>query len=158
MITNKTENLVHTFFCVCFMAFVMTAYNTFLNQGFSVGTLKESWLRFPFTFLAAFVLEYFIVGRHGMKLAFKLHQQYHTPFQKRAMTSLVIVSGMATMMSLYGSILTVGFSKDLPLTWGHNLAINFVFAYPLIVFVTLPLVGFVFRKIFPKGSLVDIAK
>ena len=93
-----------------------------------------------------------------MKLAFKLQRSHHTPFQKRAITALVLVTGMASLMSLYGSILTVGFSKDLPIIWGHNIAINFVFAYPLIVFVTLPLVGFVFRKIFPEGSIIDVTK
>ncbi|WP_459202646.1 DUF2798 domain-containing protein [Methanococcus sp. CF] len=93
-----------------------------------------------------------------MKLAFKLHQNHHTPFQKRAITALVIVTGMASLMSLYGSILAVGFSTDLPLQWSHNVVLNFIFAYPLIVFVAGPLVGFVFRKIFPEGSLIDVAK
>ncbi|AVB75890.1 DUF2798 domain-containing protein [Methanococcus maripaludis] len=158
MIHNKTENLIHTFFYVCFMAFVMTTYNLVLHQGFSAEVLKVSWLSFPLTFIVAFTLEYYVVGRHGMKLVFKLHKDHHTAFQKRAIAALVIVSGMASLMSLYGSILTVGFSNELPLTWGHNLVINFLFAYPLIVFVAGPLVGFVFRKIFPEGCIIDVAK
>lgn len=140
------------------MAFVMTAYNITVHQGFSADTIKVAWLSFPLTFIVAFTFDYFIVGRHGMKLVSKLHKHHHTPFQKRAITALVFVAGMATLMSLYFSILTVGLSKDLPLTWAYNLAVNAVFAYPLIVFVAGPLVGFVFRKIFPEGSLVDIVK
>lgn len=138
------------------MAFVMTGYNITVHQGFSADIIKVTWLSFPPAFIVAFTLEYFIVGRYGMKLVFKLHRHHHTPFQKRAITALVFVAGMATLMSLFFSVLAVGFSKDLPLTWASNLAINAIFAYPLIVFVAGPLVGFVFRKIFPEGSIVDI--
>ncbi|TQD27931.1 DUF2798 domain-containing protein [Methanolobus vulcani] len=156
MIQNKKENLIHTFMYVCFMAFVMTGYNITVHQGFSADIIKVTWLSFPPTFIVAFTLEYFIVGKHGMKLVFRLHKHHHTPFQKRAITALVFVAGMATLMSLCFSISAVGFSKELPLTWCSNLAINAVFAYPLIVFVAGPLVGFVFRKIFPEGSIVDL--
>jgi hypothetical protein len=93
-----------------------------------------------------------------MKLVFKLHKHHHTPFQKRAITALFFVGGMATLKSLFFSILTVGFSKDVPLTWVYNLAISAVFAYPLVVFIVGMLVGFVFKKIFPEGPLVDIVK
>ena len=155
MITNKKENLIHTFMYVCFMAFVMTGYNITVHEGFSADLIKVTWLSFPSTFVVAFILEYFIVARHGMKLVFKLHKHHHTPLQKRAITALVFVAGMATLMSLFYSISTVGLSKEMPLIWAHNLAINAVFAYPLIVFVAGPLVGFVFRKIFPEGSLID---
>lgn len=141
---------------VWFMAFVMTGYNITIHQGLSTDILKVTWLSFPATFIVAFTLEYFIVGKHGMKLVFKLQKQHHTPFQKRAITALVFVAGMATLMSLCFSISTVGFSKELPLTWVYNLIINAVFAYPLIVFVAGPLVGFIFRKIFPEGSIVDV--
>ncbi|WP_242492483.1 DUF2798 domain-containing protein [Methanolobus psychrotolerans] len=85
-------------------------------------------------------------------------KHHHTSFQKRAITALVFVGGMATLMSLFFSILTVGFSKDLLLTWVYNLVISAIFAYPLVVFVAGPLVGFVFRIIFPEGSIVDMAK
>jgi Protein of unknown function (DUF2798). len=156
LITKKKENLIHTFMYVCFMAFVMTGYNITVHQGFSADLIKVTWLSFPPTFIIAFTLEYFIVGRHGMKLVLKLHKQHHTPFQKRAITALVFVAAMATLMSLCFSILSVGISKELPLTWASNLAINALFAYPLIVFVAGPLVGFVFRKIFPEGSIVDV--
>ncbi|AGB49548.1 Protein of unknown function (DUF2798) [Methanomethylovorans hollandica DSM 15978] len=158
MIKNKKENLIHTFIFVCFMAFVMTAYNTTIHQGFSADIIKVTWLSFPLTFIVAFTLEYFIVARYGMKLVFKLHKHHHTSFQKRGITALVFVGGMATLMSLFFSISTVGFSKDLPLTWISNLAISAVFAYPLVVFVAGPLVGFIFRMIFPEGCIVDIAK
>lgn len=141
---------------VCFMAFVMTGYNITVHQGFSADIIKVTWLSFPPTFIVAFTLEYFIVGKHGMKLVFKLHKNHHTPFQKRAITALVFVAGMATLMSSFFSISAVGFSKDIPLTWASNLVTNAVFAYPLIVFVAGPLIGFVFRKIFPEGSIVDI--
>lgn len=140
------------------MAFVMTAYNITIQQGFTADIIKMTWLSFPLTFVVAFTLEYFIVAKYGMKLVFKLHKNHHTSFQKRSLTALVFVGSMATLMSLFFSILAVGFSKNLPLTWIYNLAISAIFAYPLVVFVAAPLVGFVFRTIFPEGSIVDIAK
>ncbi|WP_256623434.1 hypothetical protein [Methanolobus chelungpuianus] len=41
------------------------------------------------------------------------------------------------------------------MTWAYDLAANAAFAYPLIVLFAGQLVGFVFREIFPEGSLVD---
>jgi hypothetical protein len=51
------------------MASVMTTYNVVLHNGLSVESLKIAWLTFPFTFVAAFLCEWFLVGKLAMKLS-----------------------------------------------------------------------------------------
>ena len=141
---------------VAFMVFFMSLFNIGIHQGFSKDLIQVTWLSFPLTFVVAFVLEYFIIGKRAMKLAFKMHRHHHTEIQKKAIISMCIVPFMAGAMSLYGAIMTVGFSKNLASTWVHNFVVNFFVAFAVVLFIVGPLVGYLFGKLFPEGTIVDL--
>nr|WP_319401854.1 DUF2798 domain-containing protein [uncultured Carboxylicivirga sp.] len=151
---NRKEQLVYTFLMVIFMVITMTLYNNFLNNGFSINSIKNSWLSFPFTFIVAFICEWFVVSRIGMSLLFKILKDNDSNMKKMLITPLIIVFGMATLMSLYGTILSVGFTNQIPIIWLRNFSINFIFAYPLQILIARPLITFVFRKVFPVGTII----
>lgn len=81
-----------------------------------------------------------------MALIFKILKQEDSGLKKMLISRLVIVTGMVILMSLYGAILAVGFTSDLPREWMSNVAMNFIFAYPLQVLIARPFIGFIFRK------------
>lgn len=153
MPVNKKEEFVYTVFMVVFMALIMLSYNVILRNGLSMESIKIAWLGFPLTFVVAFLIEWFIVGKFGMALAFKILKEDDPVFKKILIIPLLIVSGMVTFMSLYGAVLTVGFSAELPREWLNNMGLNFIVAYPLQVLIARPVVSFIFRKIFPVGTI-----
>lgn len=65
---------------------------------------------------------------------------------------------MVILMSIICSILFNEFNEN----WFSELLIsmarNFIMAYPLQILIAGPLVGFVFRKLFPLGTIVEPAK
>ena len=153
MPVNKKEEFVYTVFMVVFMALIMLSYNVILRNGLSMESIKIAWLGFPLTFVVAFLIEWFIVGKFGMALAFKILKEDDPVFKKILIIPLLIVSGMVTFMSLYGALLTVGFSAELPREWLNNMGLNFIVAYPLQVLIARPVVSFIFRKVFPVGTI-----
>lgn len=151
---NKKEHLVYTFLMVLFMAAVMTSYNVILHNGFSVESIKIAWLMFPFTFVTAFLCEWFLVGKLAMKLSHKLLKQDDLIIKKVLITALFFVTGMVVLMSFFGPLLANGFSTDILEIWGKSIPVNFAMAYPLQVIIAGPVVGYVFRKLFPVGTLM----
>jgi hypothetical protein len=158
MPVNKKEHLVYTFFMVLFMAIVMTSYNVILHNGFSIESIKMAWLMFPFTFVIAFLCEWFFVGKLAMKFSHKFLKEEDLLLKKIVITALFFVTGMVTLMSFFGPLLSNGFSTDLPLIWVKSIPVNFAMAYPLQILIAGPIVGFVFRKLFPLGTLVEPIK
>jgi hypothetical protein len=151
---NKTEHLVYTFMMVIFMASVMTTYNVILHNGLSMESLKIAWLMFPFTFVAAFLCEWFLVGRLAMRLSHKFLKEDDLLLKKILITALCFVTGMVVLMSFFGPLIADGLSSDLIEIWIKGIPINFAMAFPLQVIIGGPLVGFVFRKFFPVGAIV----
>lgn len=151
---NKTEHLVYTFLMVVFMASVMTAYNVILHNGFTLESLKIAWLMFPFTFVTAFLCEWFLVGRLAMTLADKILKEEDLLLKKILITAFCFVTGMVVLMSFFGPLIANGLSSNLVEIWIKSIPVNFAMAFPLQVIIAGPLVGFVFRKFFPIGTIV----
>ncbi|MFV8324966.1 DUF2798 domain-containing protein [Flavobacterium sp. ZS1P14] len=125
-----------------------------MHNGFSVESLKIAWLTFPFTFVAAFLCEWFLVGKLAMKLAHKFLKEDDLLLKKILITALCFVTGMVVLMSFFGPLLANGPSSDLIRIWIKGIPMNFAMAFPLQVLIAGPLVGFVFRKYFPIGTIV----
>jgi hypothetical protein len=151
---NKTEHLVYTFLMVVFMASVMTTYNVLLHNGFSLESMKIAWLLFPFTFVTAFLCEWFLVSKLAMALSRKFLKEEDLLIKKILITAFCFVTGMVVLMSFFGPLIANGFSSDLIEIWIKGIPINFAMAFPLQVIIAGPLVGFIFRKIFPIGTIV----
>lgn len=153
---NKKEHLVYTFFMVLFMASIMTSYNVILHNGFSIESIKVAWQIFPFTFVTAFLCEWFIVGKLATRLSHKLLKENDLLFKKLLVTSMCFVTGMVVLMSFFGPLLSNGFSNDIAILWMKSIPVNFVMAYPLQVIIAGPLVGYVFRKLFPVSTILEV--
>lgn len=158
MPVNKRENLVYTFLMVTVMAGVMTTYNLVLHQGFSISTIKNAWIVFPLTFTIAFIVEWFFVSKTAHALIHKFVKEEDALPKKILISSFCFVSQMVILMSIIGSLLFNDFNGN----WFSELFIsiprNFIMAYPLQILIAGPLVGFVFRKLFPLGTIVDPIK
>ena len=113
MPTTLKEHLIFTFLMVFFMCLVMINYNVILHNGFSVESIKKAVLMFPLTFVVAFICEWFIVGRVAMILVTKFITEHYPIFKKILITALFFVTGMATLMSLYGALITDGYTSNL---------------------------------------------
>ncbi len=128
---NKTEHLVYTFLMVLFMASVMTTYNVVLHKGLSVESLKIAWLMFPFTFVVAFLCEWFLVSKLAMKLAHKFLKEEDVLLKKILITALCFVTGMVVLMSFLGPLIANGPSSDLIEIGVKGIPMNFAMAFPL---------------------------
>ena len=60
---NKRESLIYTILmCFC-MVFWMSMYNVFMHTGqFSIATLQEGWMGFPFAYIFAMICDWCIVS------------------------------------------------------------------------------------------------
>lgn len=149
MPTTLKEHLIFTFLMVFFMCLVMINYNVMLHNGFSVESIKKALSMFPLTFVVAFICEWFIVGRVAMILISKFIKEKDSVFKKILITALFFVTGMATLMSLYGALITDGYTSNLFSTWIKNISFNFPMAYVLQVAIAGPFIRFVFNKVCP---------
>lgn len=156
MPVNQKEQVVYTVLMVLFMALAMTSYNVILHHGLSVESLKIAWLMFPITFVTAFLCEWFIVGPLAMKFSRKILKQEDAILKKVCITAFFFVTGMVLLMSFLGPLISNGPSPDFVQMWMRSIPINFAMAYPLQIVIAGPFIGFIFRKMFPIGTLVDV--
>ena len=154
MPVNKKESLVYTILMVIVMAGVMTTYNIAIHDGLSLQTLKKAWLVLPISGTIAFLVEWFFVSKTAFALISKFVKNEDPLPKKILISALCFVTQMVLIMSIIGSLLFNEISEN----WFSELLItiprNFIMAYPLQVLVAGPLVGFVFRKLFPLGTIV----
>lgn len=151
---NKKEHLVFTTLMVFFMCIVMTSYNIVIHEGFSIESFKKAWLIFPLTFVVAFLCEWFVVGKIAMRLVHKFIKP-DAPLPKRILlTAFFFVTGMVIMMSFLGCVMFNEFNSEWTRNWLMTMPRNFIMAYPLQVIIAGPFILFVFRKLFPVGTIV----
>ncbi len=151
---NKKEKLVYTFLMVTFMAIIMTTYYVVIAEGFSVESLKNAWLAFPLMFCVAFLCEWFIVANIAMGISYKVLKENDPLMKKILITAFLFVSGMVILMSFFGTAIFNGFTSDFFMLWIQAIPKNFALAFPLQVVLAGPFIGFVFRKLFPVGTIV----
>lgn len=154
MPVNKKESLVYTILMVLVMASVMTMFNVSVHQGFSFDSLKKAWLILPITATIAFLVEWFFVSKTAFALIGRLVKEEDPLPKKILISAFCFVTQMVLIMSIIISLLFKEFNS----TWFSDLLItisrNFVMAYLLQVLIAGPLVGIVFRKLFPLGTIV----
>lgn len=165
MPTNKRESLIFTIImCFC-MVIWMAIYNVALQHGgFSLAILGEAWLGFPLAYVFAMCCDWFVASPLAKGFAFRF---LVTPGKSspRAMTLAVsscMVVPMVIIMSLYGSIEgmahmpagVIGSLPMLPMMWLSAIAKNFVMALPWNLLVAGPFSRFVFRRVFPMGTVL----
>ena len=147
---NKFEDAVFTLIMATIMVYGMIVYNVALNMG---GVRGETFLaalhEMPIMVPAAFILEFFVVGKLARRLAFTVMRPDDRPQFITYAISICICCIMCPTMSLIATILFKD-SKDFG-TWIQTWAMNFPMAILYQMFYCGPLVRFIFRMIFEKS-------
>ena len=155
MPSSVREHLIFTSIMVFVMCLVMTIYNVIIHEGFSVDSLMNGMKLFPLTYVVAFILEWFVVGIIAMKLVNKFLKPSDPIIKRILITAFFFVTGMASLMSLYGAVITHGFSDNLFAIWKQNITMNYPMAYFVQVVIAGPLVRFIFGKICPAEQATN---
>lgn len=136
---------------MCFgMVLFMTIYNMILNEGFHsnlfTNLLKEFWLGF----IVALICDVFIVAKIAKPIAFKIVKPNEDtkPIKLILTISSCMVVGMVLLMSIYGSVLAVGFNMQALKIYPIVVVKNFIMALPLNMLIVSPIVRLMFTKVF----------
>lgn len=136
---------------MCFgMVLFMTIYNMILNEGFHsnlfTNLLKEFWLGF----IVALICDVFIVAKIAKPIAFKIVKpdENTKPIKLILTISSCMVVGMVLLMSIYGSVLAVGFNMQALKIYPIVVVKNFIMALPLNMIIVSPIVRLMFTKVF----------
>ena len=156
---NKRERLSFTVLMCFTMVLWMSLYNvTILHGGFSIDVLKEAWLGFPFAYVVAMCLDWFLVSKLAKGFAFRFLVKPESSMIRKAISvSVCMVVPMVLAMSLYGAIeacVHTGAWNTVPKIWLYNIPKNFVMALPFQLLIAGPLVRKVFRTAFPVGCIL----
>ena len=161
MPTNKRESLIFTFImCFC-MVLWMSIYNVARMYGhIGMGVIVDAWIGFPPAYIFAMLCDVFVVSPLAKGFAFK-HLVTPGKNSPRAMTLAVsscMVVPMVIIMSLYGAFegaFHAGTLAVVPMAWLTNIPWNFVMALPWNLLVAGPIARFVFRRVFPMGTVLE---
>ena len=146
---TKFQNFIFNLMMCFGMVLFMSIYNMILNEGFHsnliINLLKEFWLGF----FVALMLDIFVVGKIAKPIAFKIVKptKYTKPIKIILAISCCMVVGMVLCMSVYGSILAVGFNITALKMYPMVVLRNFVMALPLNIVIVSPIVRFLFTKV-----------
>lgn len=144
---NKFQDVIFTIIMATIMVYGMVVYNVALNTGGVTGqTFISAIHELPIMVPAAFVLEFFVVGRIARKLAFTVMKPDDRPQFITYAISVCICCIMCPIMSLIATLLfkeTKTFE-----TWIQTWAKNFPMAICYQMFYCGPLVRLIFRTIF----------
>ncbi len=135
---------------MCFgMVLFMTIYNMILNEGFNSNLfsnlLKEFWLGF----IVALICDVFIVAKIAKPIAYKIVKPNEdtNPIKLILTISSCMVVGMVLLMSIYGSVLAVGFNMQALKIYPIVVMKNFIMALPLNMLIVSPVVRLMFTKV-----------
>jgi hypothetical protein len=148
---TKFQEYVFTFIMVFFMVYTMTFYNAALEGGCHYSTFLQALTSMWPEYIAAFIVQKYFVG----PLVKKNVAKFFIPGKDKpifiiATTAFFTVSMMAPAMTLIVSILHIGFTDDLVVSWLPKLVLNLPFALFAQLLYIGPLVRFIFRTLFKK--------
>jgi hypothetical protein len=134
----------------------MVSYNVVLNNGFNFESLKLAWLTFPIMMPIAFVVEWFIVSKIATKLIEKFVKPTDALPKVILISALCFVVQMVLIMSFVANLIYGDTTQSFLMNWLISIPKNFIVAFPLQVLLAGPIIGFVFRKLFPLGTIQHI--
>ena len=148
---TKLQKFIFTLMmCFC-MVLGMTIYNMILNEGFHSNLFVNLLKEFLLGFAVALLLDILIVGQLAKPLALKIVKPNRETKQIKiiiAISSCMVV-GMVLFMSIFGAIVSSGFTIAALKLYPLCILRNFIMALPLNLLIVSPIVRFSFNKIFP---------
>lgn len=159
---NKRESFIFTIMMCFFMAFCMGLYALSKEIGIGLEALKISWLSFPITYVVAVAFKWYVASPCAKKMAGAiLAKQNHFKLRKMLAMPLSMTVFMVLGMSFYGAIILCLLHSN----WNEilkdyiiGIPFNFIFALPLQLLIAGPVIRFLFRKVFPVGTVLDQAQ
>lgn len=148
---TKLQKFIFTLMMCFFMVLGMTTYNIILNEGFHSNLLNNLLKDFWLGFIVALLLDIFIVEKLAKPLAFKIVKPTKETKQIKiilAISSCMVV-GIVLFMSIFGAIVSSGFTIDALKLYPLCVLRNFIMALPLNLLIVSPIVRFIFNKMFP---------
>lgn len=148
------ERLIFTILMVIMMVYAMVCYNIAIDNGqITNDVFKIALYELPIMLPIAFILEFFIIEKLALKLAFKA-VDVRKDSDLIIMTTIqaMIVLLMCPAMSFFAVILFVHPSNQLIAVWVQKTVMNFPMALLYQIFIAGPLV----RKIYNKNILKTI--
>lgn len=147
MFQKKYQEVLFTVLTSGLMIFCMGVYNVAVHTGgLQWSTFAAAAHSFPLEWLIGFLCALFIAGPIAPKLAFWVAK----PGDRSIFIVLCIqtftVCTMVPLMSMLGTIESNGININLPVCWLQTIAINFVIAYPLQIFLVGPFCRAIFRR------------
>ncbi|ASA20804.1 DUF2798 domain-containing protein [Paenibacillus donghaensis] len=146
---NKREGFIFTLIMCALMVLGMSIYNTLLMEGWSTAVVQKVIIGYLPAFIVALILDVYVVGKVAKGIVRKLTKESDPMIKKILLISSFMVMGMVMFMSLYGALLHVGFTAELPMAYLAALGKNFICALPLQLILVGPLARFIFTKIIP---------
>ncbi|PFA63043.1 hypothetical protein CN378_18575 [Bacillus sp. AFS015802] len=157
MPTTKKENLYFGMMMCAGMVVVMTLYNLLINGLIGTVSLEGILAQLISGFVVAFLLEVFIVGPVAHKMVFSLPFDKSNGLYVILFTSLFMVVGMVSLMSLFGlgtAYFFNGIGNEPILESYLSIASkNFIFALPLQLVIMGPLIRFVFGRLVKRQEI-----
>lgn len=153
---NKKEAIIYTFLMVLVMAGGMTFFNMAYHNGINLSSVAKAWMIFPLVSTIAFIVEWFGVSKSAHLLIHKYIKPNDHVLKQVLLSSFFFVIQMVITMTIICAFL---FNRDSANIWQDILYIlprNFIAAFSLKILIAGPLVGFIFRKLFPIGTIVTI--
>ncbi len=149
MFEKKWHEILFTVVTSGVMIYLMGVYNVALHTGgLAYATFGLAAHSFPLEWVIGFVFALCIAGPLAPKLAFRVAQHGDRPIFIILCIQTFTVCTMVPLMSLLGTVESSGLTARLPVVWLQTVALNFVMAYPLQIFVVGPLVRCIFRHAF----------
>lgn len=143
---NKLQDAVFTLIMATVMVYGMIVYNVALNMGGISGeTFLAALHEMPIMVPAAFILEFFFVGKIAKKLAFTVMRPDDRPQFITYAISICICCIMCPVMSLIATLLFKG-TKSFGV-WVQTWGMNFPMAILYQLFYCGPFVRLLFRTL-----------
>ncbi len=146
---TKVQKKVFTLMMCFGMVLGMTTYNIILHNGLTTDVFSHLLKEIGFVFIIAFILDNFIVGPFAKKQVFsRVSSDTKTIFVILSISTTMVVC-MVLLMSIFGSIISEGFSLNAVKIYPKTVLLNFIAALPLNLLIVSPLVRALFIKLFP---------
>jgi hypothetical protein len=155
---NKKEQLVFTTLTCACMVLGMSIYNVLLMKGFTSSVFLDVAIGFIPAFIVGLLLDIFVVGKISKSIVTKIVKQGDPLIKKILFMSFFMVSGMVLFMSLYGALMNVGWSSELPSAYIKGIGFNFIAALPLQLLIVGPIVRLIFTKIYSEDRSLSPAQ
>ncbi|WP_005037007.1 DUF2798 domain-containing protein [Holophaga foetida] len=132
------------------MVIGMTLYNLVLALGFTHRVIPAFLVGVWPGFFVALLVELLVVGRVAYWVAHRVAHPQESPRTFHITLRTVLMGSMVLIMTVYGTLLHVGFSGFLKTIYLGHLWKNVLMALPLNLLVVTPLVQASFQKLFPQ--------